>query len=925
MSSALIKNAAPQMIALGANDLSGRTLAVEEQPTPQHLPLFYIWAKKGSTNRELVDSSTMLELYGDESFDINEQWFNHQTRFLNAVTAEGNTCMVQRLVPSDAGANSNATIFIDLLETKVPNYKRDSYGSYMVDSDTGEYLVDEENPTIDGYKIKLIREYYDEDLESGAVNVKNGTMSEVVTTYVEIADAYKGLFSNFTTAFKVGDTIPLADLITATDGMSVDVALSNTSVVSKVDNNGTIEYHAVGAGSCGVTLTLSATDSESEDALQTSTIEFSVSVQEDDLLAEQNITVDGIVQTLTSSEPSMTLTISGDNAANCTVTVNNSSIASVEYTSQTDNSQTVTITGLTNGITYVTVCAGTTATQESCITVFTLQSKVVDEVESTSTNVSRMYPILQLKAKNPGEWYNNVGFAISSLSSSEVDETILEETKSMCYKLALYERDDANSSPDVKQSLYGETSVLFSFKEKCINPNTEARMDFEKVYDSNWFNETDSLLNLKYYDYEYFYFYRDNFETVSKLVMEKEKAYVSDEEQTWADGYDNTTYSWYDFTTTDQDELSDEYLLINLFSQQTTQGVNYFTLVASDSTSTLDDNQKEILINGDTPIFLDGGSDGTFTDDEFEELVVDKMEDYADTDSEVHDLAINVESIFYDTGFSLDTKKELVNFITERKDTCIILSTHVASLGEKYYSLSDARAIGTALKSRYSLAPESDYFGTPVCRGVVVCGTGILRDGSTNDRIPLSYEIAIKAARMMGSSTGKWDTTYMFDCYPNNTVDELISVEPEFIPAGIKPTIWNEGLVWVQPYDRSTYFFPGIQTIYDDDTSVLNNFFVMMALCQMTKSGFRVWRRLTGTSGLTDEAFIAKAETIASEDLKDKFGGVVTVVPTITITDNDALRGYSWRMIWKLYGNNMKTVAVHSSEVYRMSDLEDSE
>lgn len=925
MSGALIKNAAPQMIALGANDLSGRTLAVEEQPTPQHLPLFYIWAKKGSTNRELVNASTMLEMYGDESFDINEQWFNHQTRFLNAVTAQGNTCMVQRLVPTDAGAHSNATIFIDLLETQIPNYQRDSYGNYMVDEDTGEYIVNEENPTIDGYKIKFIREYYDKDLDYGAISKKTGTMSETLTTYVEIDDAYSALFNNFTTAFKVGDTIPLADLVSATEDMNVDIALSNTSVISKIDNNGTIEYQAVGAGSCNVILTLSATNSESEDALQTSTIEFNITVQEDDLLAEQNINVDGIVQILTESEPSMILNITGDNAANCTVTVNNSSIASVEYTSQTDNSQVVTITGLSNGITYVTVCAGTTSTQESCVTIFTLQSKVIKEVANTTTVKSVMYPIFQLKAKNPGEWYNNIGFAISSLSSTEVDETILEETKSMCYTLSLYERDDENSSPSVKSSLYGETSVLFSFKEKCINPNTEARIDFEKVYDSNWFNETDTTLNLKYYDYEYFYFYRDNFETVSKLIMEKEKAYVSDEEQTWADGYENTTYSWYDFTTTDQDELSDEYLLINLFSQQTTQGVNYFTLIASDSTSTLDENQKEILINGDTPIFLDGGNDGTFTDDEFEELVVEKMSDYADSDTEVHDLAINVESIFYDSGFSLNTKKQLVNFITERKDTCVVLSTHVASLGEKYYSLTDARAVGTALKTRYSLAPESEYYGTPVCRGVVVAGSGILRDGSTNDRIPLTYEIAIKAAKMMGSSSGKWDTTYMFDCYPNNTIDYLINVEPDYIPTSVKTNIWSEGLVWAQPYDRSTYFFPGIQTIYDDDTSVLNNFFVMMALCQMTKSGFRVWKKLTGTSGLTDEAFIAKAETIAAEDLKDKFGGVVTTIPSITITDNDTLRGYSWKMVWKLYGNNMKTVAVHSSEVYRTSDLEDSE
>ena len=912
----LFKNASPQMIHLGADDQSMSNVTPSREPIPQHCPMFYIFAKKGPVSRELLGASKLNVTYGSETFDINDKYFNHQTRFLTAVAGQANSCMVQRLVPKDAGVNSNAVVYMDVMETDVPNYVRDSYGSYVDDPDANSKKVDPENPTIKGYKIKFIKETMTEDFDKGNLKPKTGTQSIQTSHVPEIKNAYDLIIRNIVNRIKVGEVVPIYDTITTQEGkMFYNITSSNRTCIA-LDGD-TLKWVAKAPGTTKVTISLSKLPAlVDEEPLLASKVEFDLTVTANDVKETPRLVVGGIRQILTPEENNMKLVLDGDNVETAKVTVSDTSIA-------TYDEDTKTITATTNGVFYVTVNIPATVSHEGITEVFTVQSKVIPLDPIITTHRSTMYPIFELKAKYPGEYYNNIGFAISSLFNDDVDSKIVSSTKSLPYKLALFTRSGVGSSPVVLRSLFSEPSVQFSFKEKAINPNTEANFDFETVYENNWYNETDDLKTLRYFEYDFFYFYRNYFEELTKKFLESEKVYVSDEEVEWGNGEYASSISWFDFTTDDKKDIMEEFHLINPFICKSSKNVNYFTVVKSDLKSTLAPNQKEITISGDTPIFLDGGSDGTMSNENFEQLLIEKMNEYVDQDSQVQDLAVNVESIFYDSGFTLATKKELVNFITMRKDTSIVLSTHDDSLGDKDLPLSEARAVGIALKARYQLAPESEYFGTPVARGIVVVGTGKLRDGSTNNRIPLSYEIAIKSARMMGSSTGYWDQQEMFDNYPGNSLEFLIDPSPAFIPAGIKPTLWNEGLVWVQPYDRSSYHIPALQTIYDRDTSVLNNFFVMMTLGQLVKCSDNVWRKYTGTSGMSNAQFMEVVSNYANDIVANKFGDVVSVVAECQITEEDEQRGYSWRLIYKVYGNHMKTVMVAHSEVYSSSALEE--
>jgi len=717
----IFKNASPEFIALGAQDKSGRPAVSEKESSPQHAPLFYGFFRKGTTEKIPTGTSKLIPLFGIESFDVRSPYFTHQTRLLKAVSGTGNICNVKRLIPDDAGVRSNVVIYIDVLEDDVPNYVRDSKGSYVIDPDTNANKVDADNPTIPGHRVKFIRKVLSEDVNFGLLVSEEGTMTK----------------------------------------------------------------------------------------------------------------------------------------------------------------------------------------------------KDADDNDVPST----MYPFIELKAKYQGEYYNNVGFTLNSLFGEDADAGVLEANMGHSFSLGLVERKNAKTSTTIRRTLFGAPDATVSFVKDAFDPSTEAIIDIDAIFKNSWFNETDPLKDTVYTDFEDLYIYRENLSYVSKMIMGKEKAYVSYEDKTWDDGLTNNTMSWFDFLSDDQEALAEEeFLLLNILAGKSSKNINYFTMIM-DKTAITKTGLGEATFNKRTPIMLGGGSDGTMSNEMFETLVSREMAKYADSNSEVMDLAINTETIFYDTGFSKELKKELVQFITIRKDTILVLSTHDAAMGKKYLSLVGARATAVSLRTTLKLAPESEFFGTGVARAVIIAGTGLLRDGSSEDRIPLTYELAIKAAKMMGASNYAWKREKLFDAAPGNILTELIDIQPKTIPDGIKPTLSADGINWAQPYNRSQFQFPTMQTVYDDDTSVLNNIYTIVALSSATRIAADAWREFTGTSSLSNAQFISAVDAYLVKRFSGIYGGVVTVIPQTIITAEDEQRGYSWKVVNKLYAQNAKTKMVYATEIYRSSDL----
>jgi hypothetical protein len=357
---------------------------------------------------------------------------------------------------------------------------------------------------------------------------------------------------------------------------------------------------------------------------------------------------------------------------------------------------------------------------------------------------------------------------------------------------------------------------------------------------------------------------------------------------------------------------ANNYYAINILSFTNSNGSPYNTIK-------LVDDIDSTRITKNTNLFLAGGNDGTLDENIFDNLVRNDLINYSNSLHEYQDLVLHPESIIYDTGFSLNTKKALGNFISKRKDTYIIASTYAynapaATIDEQY-------SVGVALKTTYQLYPESSYFATPTMRASIVAGSGEIINSNYKKRVPKSYEILHKASRYMGASNAKWKNGYLFDREPGSVITELKNLDNGWIPASTRNTLWSVGIIFTLNFEIRKQFFPALKTIYDDDTSVLNNFFTAMAICYLNKIAHAAWRKFSGSISLTNAQLEEQVNKFVSEAVKDAFDNLFVIKPDAKVTELDAIRGYSWTLPIKIYANNMKTVMETYVEAHRMSDL----
>lgn len=544
-------------------------------------------------------------------------------------------------------------------------------------------------------------------------------------------------------------------------------------------------------------------------------------------------------------------------------------------------------------------------------------------VSSINGELSKMYPILDTKASYCGEKGNDTGYRLYPIVNYDIPEKHITIAKSFPYYFSLVQRANSNSSTVPVENNYNEENIYVSLKKNAINPYTDSVYSLDDLVPAQYNNTLDSGMALKISDLGDIHVYYDYVQQVLNLLLTMEAPYISTTPQTWEDDIPEATINWFDFNTDDQNILlTEDLFLFNLLSGESTKGVKYFTYMLDNSTPTFTDPtfQCEVTMGQYSDIMLENGTDGFLTNENYEEEVINYVREYNDIDSKVIDMALNPESTIYDTGFTLDTKYELCNFISIRPDTVIKLCTYDASR-QVPLTVSEEISLATSLRTRLRLTPESDYFGTPVMRGVVAAQTGKITNMNYYCRVPLLAEIAIKSARYMGAGNGKWKNGFNFDYRPGSEVNTLTDIQPDFIPGSARYEMWDRGLVYVQSYDRGNYFFPAIQTIYDNDTSVLNSYFTMYAIAFLNKIAYQAWSRFSGVTSMTNRMLKKNVEDYVTSLLLNRYDGNFVITPEVIFTTADEQRGYSWTLVFKIYSPNMKTVMTTHVEAYRLDDL----
>lgn len=686
-----IVNAAPMVIDRGTQDLSTRQVPREPELVPQHLPKFYLFTEKGPVEPQLVSGAERINMYGEESFNLRGKYANHSTVFANEVNAQGNACMIQRVIPSDAGPESNMIAWLDVLETTVDDYERNTDGSIKLNNQGDAIVIG----TVTGHKVKW-----------------------VVTSHN---------------------------------------------------------------------------------------------------------TLSGIQQF----------------------------------------GQATQVPG--------------------------------DQVDAVTSRQSIRYPIFELKASSRGSKGNDSGirlWAPTIKTVSAMPTKMMNSQYAYPFNIAVIRRPNAQSTPKMVETIFGEQSMMITFKKEVLDPLTDKRMYIGDTFINAYQNLEDLRYPKLFGDFGDLKVYDDNIDLLVTKFHAAESPFVD---------------SMSDFSP-----APEERHLFNFVTGVSSYGKPYHSFVFVDSANTVRFSEYQ-------NVYASGGSDGTLTDDVHAALVKDEVNRYLDPNDNLQELAVNVESTIYDTGFPMETKLALCSFIGQRKDTFVVLGTH--DVNDRTLTASEEHSIAIALRTRLQMFPESDYFGTPVMRGMIVGRSGKLRNSQYNKALPLTLEVAIKSAKYMGASNGRWKNGSSFDSAPGSIVDYMYDINITWVPASVRNRNWDVGLNWVQAYDRRSYFFPALKTAYQDDTSVLNSYFTAMAICQLNKIAHAAWREYTGVSSLSNAQLEKRVNEFVNNRTANVFDGRFVVKPDAYHTDADVLRGFSWTLPIKIYAANMKTVMTTYVQAYRISDL----
>ena len=523
---------------------------------------------------------------------------------------------------------------------------------------------------------------------------------------------------------------------------------------------------------------------------------------------------------------------------------------------------------------------------------------------SESEIQSQTYPLFELEHNFFGADGNNAGIRLvapTTESANPLNDTLFNALKAYVYRLSLVNRLDASSTVNITETIGGEQSIDFVFKSGAVDPASDTEVSLEDIFLPAYQDLDSPGVTPLYGPFGRLKIYQENFKTVLAMIAATEAPLgllpdiAIDENSEWLHS-------------------------VNLIGAVNEHNVPYYTYALEGASA------DGIRFTESTAVWADGGSDGTMDFDTHAKLVENEMLNYGSTGADLLDDAKYPFSFYYDSGYPLDTKLSLLSPLGKRKDVGVILSTQDVSQPLNDDATESSMAI--TLKNAARLYPESEIHGTKVCRAMVIGHAGELigskyKGPNGSKVLPFTIEFARKCARYMGAGTGIWNSAAAFDESPNNQIESFKNHNVNFKPANARVNDWKTGLVWAQSYDMRSIFWPAVQTVYDDDTSVLNNFFNMVVGIDLEKVSQRAWRDLTGSSGKMSKAqFIMKSNQLILDRTEGKYDGRVTIRPDTYFTAADDQRGYSWRTDIHMYGENMRSVGTYTVVAHRSSDLE---
>lgn len=490
---------------------------------------------------------------------------------------------------------------------------------------------------------------------------------------------------------------------------------------------------------------------------------------------------------------------------------------------------------------------------------------------------STIYPIVDFEVSSFGEHGQLKGIRLSApteRSQSGANTRVMNVTRSFLYNFQFVERPSPQQQPVIIETLSGATGVDVSFKPDTLDEVFNIEYDIEDRLIQSYHDEDDVAAGEP--PFTNMHFYSNNVETILGELFAEELAL----QPSWSAG--------------------DEYL-INLVSGLDASGAELHTV------QVLGAADGGVTFTSNTTHYAKGGSDGTIDNDTFNELVKEQLENYGDLEHKFLDRARWPQNFIWDTGFAMDTKMAFFEAMGRHPSMIAVVSTQDASMPVN--TVEEETSALLALQARARMYPESEVYGTTTCRAAVVGCQGYLLDKRWPHLTVATVALADKVSATFGAGNGEMNRDRAFDVTPNNKVNMFRQLFNTYKNDKVRDNDWDNGLVWIESYNPREYFFPQVQTVYDDKSSTINSLMNVIFTSVMKRIADGVWRDLTGRSDLTDEEFLQLSDEYIEERAQEQtiFGGRVLIGARTFYTSMDKELGNTWSTDIHMGMNNMRT------------------
>jgi len=473
-------------------------------------------------------------------------------------------------------------------------------------------------------------------------------------------------------------------------------------------------------------------------------------------------------------------------------------------------------------------------------------SNLTPRVSGTTTT----YPIIAFQADSPGAWANKVGFKIW-FDASTVDKSVVEDISALLFNIGIVSQDYGIDTPTPIRDLYNEEFTEFSFKPDAIDPSTEKRLMFEDIIENDYQNNVPFNYHV----------YASNVELIGTVAQGVEP---------------------------DDENVAASPWLVDIMSGTNLLGYPYDHIVV------LTDEDDTTIMHADVIQYMSSGADGSLTESGLESLTKTWLT--GETFPDIYDSARYPITHLWDSGYVLDTKKQMIDFMSIRDDVKIMLSTQDVSKAAN--TKSEDQSTGSALRSRALLHPESNIYGTQVCRCTIMqqCGkeaTGMNWKGL----VPATYDTMIKKCIYQGTSrlTGKPKGL------PGSAVEVLKDINWFATTDDHKQLSWDTGLNYMQHYDLTRYHYADVRTVYPYETSLLSDDIFSDILTYIKHIARKQWSVFVGRDEPAYQLY-GDIRQAVSQEIYDVFGTAVRSETNVYQTDVDRALGYQSTIEIAVYG-----------------------